>query len=224
MLKYQLPDGRFHDILDTEDTFIDGTSAMMMTAAIYRCICLGYFSVKYRENADRAFRTVTESIDTYGLLRHVCGCPDFVSEGTSAEAQAAYIMASAWKARLSDLWSWNLPSFLPEVRNPLYQSLWSSEILLLHHLPDCQRQNLLRRLLQYGRFGILLDSDFAGFLRLLMSVCLLFAVHTSIWFITFPMLSWKTRSAFPSEVILYSPSNTDNHSITDSRGKPVARV
>ncbi len=103
MLKYQLPDGRFHDILDTEDTFIDGTSAMMMTAAIYRCICLGYFSVKYRENADRAFRTVTESIDTYGLLRHVCGCPDFVSEGTSAEAQAAYIMASAWKARLNEM-------------------------------------------------------------------------------------------------------------------------
>ena len=29
----------------------------------------------------------------------VCGCPDFVSPGTSAEAQAAYVMAD-WRKRL----------------------------------------------------------------------------------------------------------------------------
>ncbi len=99
MFQYQLPDGRFHDILDAEETFIDGTSAMMMAAAVYRGICHGYLPEVYRKNADRAFETVTGAIDPYGLIRQVCGCPDFVSEGTSAEAQAAYIMASVWRDR-----------------------------------------------------------------------------------------------------------------------------
>ena len=103
MLKYQLPDGRFRDILDAEDTFIDGTSAMMMAATVYRSIVNGYLSNRYRKNADDAFQAVTETIDSCGLLRQVCGCPDFVSEGTSAEAQAAYIMASAWRAKLEIL-------------------------------------------------------------------------------------------------------------------------
>ncbi len=35
-------------------------------------------------------------------LFEVCGCPDFVRAGTSAEAQAAFIMASAWKHLLQD--------------------------------------------------------------------------------------------------------------------------
>ena len=33
MLPYQLADGRFHDILDEEDSFVEGTAAMMMHAA-----------------------------------------------------------------------------------------------------------------------------------------------------------------------------------------------
>ncbi|MCR5676066.1 MAG: glycoside hydrolase family 88 protein [Lachnospiraceae bacterium] len=100
MLKHQLPDGRFHDLIDEDDSFIDGTSAMMMAATVYRGVYHSYLPDAYRKNADHAFQTVTGSIDTYGLLRQVCGCPDFVSEGTSAEAQASYIMAYAWKKRL----------------------------------------------------------------------------------------------------------------------------
>ena len=39
-------------------------------------------------------------VDGMGLVRGVCGCPDFVSEGTSAEAQAAFLMADAWYGKL----------------------------------------------------------------------------------------------------------------------------
>ena len=35
-------------------------------------------------------------IDGMGLVREVCGCPHFEEEGTSAEAQAAWIMADSW--------------------------------------------------------------------------------------------------------------------------------
>ncbi len=100
MLKYQTPDGRFHDILDDPGSFVDGTSAMMMAAAIYRGVGNGYLDKQWLPYADRAYLTVSQKIDGYGLIREVCGCPDFISEGTSAEAQAAYLMAGAWRKRV----------------------------------------------------------------------------------------------------------------------------
>ena len=96
---YQMPDGRFHDILDDPDSFVDGTSAMMMAATVYRGVCNGYLTRDYIEAADRAVRTVTGYVDEYGLVHGVCGCPRFTTEGTSAEAQASLIMAMAWKEK-----------------------------------------------------------------------------------------------------------------------------
>ncbi len=100
MLRYQLPDGRFHDIMDEPSSFIDGTSSLMMAAAIWCGIHDGFISTDYGAYAERAFQTVTEKIDSIGLIHEVCGCPDFVAEGTSAEAQASYVMASAWRNKM----------------------------------------------------------------------------------------------------------------------------
>ena len=100
ILKYQAEDGRFHDILDEPDSFLDGTSAMMMAAAVYRGICGGYLGDKWKKHADSAYATVSQKIDEYGLVREVSGCPNFITEGTSAEAQAAFIMADVWKNRV----------------------------------------------------------------------------------------------------------------------------
>ncbi len=100
MLKYQTSDGRFRDILDDPGSFIDGTSAMMVSAAIYRGICHGYLDGNLKIFADKAYATVCQKIDNYGLVREVSGCPDFLFEGTSAEAQAAFIMADAWRRKL----------------------------------------------------------------------------------------------------------------------------
>ena len=102
MLRYQLPDGRFHDLLDEPESFPDGTSAMMTAATIYRGIRHGYLDPVYAPCADQALRTVAGCMDEMGMIHGVCGCPDFVSEGTSAEAQAAFVMAEAWKEKVSD--------------------------------------------------------------------------------------------------------------------------
>lgn len=102
LLPYQLPDGRFHDILDDPTSFVDGTSAMMTAAAIWRGIDDGFIPAEYGVYAEHAFRTVTGTIDSIGLIHQVCGCPDFTAEGTSAEAQASYVMASAWRSRYGD--------------------------------------------------------------------------------------------------------------------------
>ena len=74
---------------------------MMTAAAIYRGYTGGYVSAGI-DFADRAFETVTGPVDDLGLIHEVSGCPDFVTQGTSAEAQAAYIMASAWKKKCTN--------------------------------------------------------------------------------------------------------------------------
>ncbi|MCR5594320.1 MAG: glycoside hydrolase family 88 protein [Lachnospiraceae bacterium] len=117
LFKYQLPDGRFRDILDDPESFTDGASAMMMTASVYRMVLGGFLdlwakkenyenidSVKsdYLDRAGKAYETVQTKVDSYGLIREVSGCPHFISEGTSAEAQAAFIMAAAWRSRCED--------------------------------------------------------------------------------------------------------------------------
>lgn len=97
MLKYQLPDGRFHDILDDNSTFIDGASAMMVAAYIYRAIYHEMLPENYKQHADKVLETMEQYIDPYGIIHGVCGCPHFLSEGTSAESMAAYIMMHAWQ-------------------------------------------------------------------------------------------------------------------------------
>ncbi len=100
LLRYRLPDGRFRDLPDEPDSFADGTSAMMTAAAVYRGILGGYVDPSREEAADTAFCTVAGKTDRTGLIHEVCGCPDFIAEGTSAEAQAAFVMAGAWRSRL----------------------------------------------------------------------------------------------------------------------------
>ena len=99
LLRWQLPDGRFHDIIDDPSSFTDGTSAMMTAAAIWRGVHGRLIPRETGSAAERAFETVTDRVDGIGLVRGVCGCPHFNVEGTSAEAQAAWIMAWAWRRR-----------------------------------------------------------------------------------------------------------------------------
>ena len=97
LMQYQTEDGRFHDILDDPDSFTDGTSALMFAYSVYRCVCEGWLPAEYRATADRAFESAEKRIDGMGLLREVCGNPDFVKPGTSVEAQAAYLLAWSQK-------------------------------------------------------------------------------------------------------------------------------
>ncbi len=105
LLEYQLPDGRFHDILDDEESFVDGASAMMMTAFIYRGVVQGWLAVKenirdYLVAAEKVVETMDGLVDPYGLIHGVCGAPDFAHEGTSAESMAAWLMMHAWRGRI----------------------------------------------------------------------------------------------------------------------------
>lgn len=101
MLKYQLTDGRFYDILDDEDSFAEGTAAMMTAAFIYRGVASGWLSGTYLKHADQVRETMDEYVDEFGLIREVCGCPHFQTPGTSAESMAAYLMMWAWHEKVA---------------------------------------------------------------------------------------------------------------------------
>ena len=100
MLRFQCDSGMFRDILDSPDSFEDGTSAMMIAAFIYRGIAEGWLNRDLREHADTVYTNMQSKLDKYGIIRGVCGCPHFNSPGTSAEAQAAYIMMTIWRERI----------------------------------------------------------------------------------------------------------------------------
>ena len=103
MLAWQLPDGRFHDILDDENSFVDGASAMMMAAFVYRGMAQGWLGEgsRYLAAAEKVAETMEAYVDQFGLIHGVCGAPDFAHEGTSAESMAAYLMMWAWKEKIS---------------------------------------------------------------------------------------------------------------------------
>ncbi len=95
MLGYQLEDGRFHDILDDESSFAEGTAAMMTAAFIYRGIKAGWLDRRYEPAAQKVKETMDAYVDRWGIIRQVCGCPHFDRPGTSAESMAAYLMMHA---------------------------------------------------------------------------------------------------------------------------------
>ena len=101
MLMYQREDGRFFDTLDDPSTFVDGTSAMMMSAFVFRGIYKGWLDSSYCKYAQRVVKTMEGYIDNLGIIHEVCGCPDFLKQGTSAESMAAYLMMHAWLNKLS---------------------------------------------------------------------------------------------------------------------------
>jgi len=105
MLRMQCDSGMFRDILDDGDAFEDGTAAMMTATFIYRGGVENWLDINggYMENADKVYEHMSEKIDKYGIIRGVCGCPHFNSPGTSAEAQASYIMMHAWRERAAKL-------------------------------------------------------------------------------------------------------------------------
>jgi rhamnogalacturonyl hydrolase YesR len=94
MLKYQCADtGLFHNVLDDSTSFVEGCAAMMCAVFIYKGISGGWLERdRYLASAELVFDNVQENIDRYGIIRGVCGCPHFSTVGTSAEAQATYIM------------------------------------------------------------------------------------------------------------------------------------
>ncbi|MCL2059225.1 MAG: glycoside hydrolase family 88 protein [Oscillospiraceae bacterium] len=96
VLKYQLDNGLFYDVLDEGDeSFVETNCAQMMAYSIYRGYQYGFLDVKYIAQADRMRAAANAKVDEYGFVRDVAGAPSFNSPGVSPEGQAFYIMMEA---------------------------------------------------------------------------------------------------------------------------------
>lgn len=100
MIPFQEDVGLFHDILDQPASFLDGTSAMMMAGTVYRGVYEGWLDKRYLANADRVYEAMCRRVDGIGILHEVCGSPDFMHAGNSAEAQASFLLMDAWRENL----------------------------------------------------------------------------------------------------------------------------
>ncbi len=92
VLKYQLKNGLFYDILDDKTSFVETNTAQMIAYSIYRGVTWGFLDKKYIPVADKMRAAANEKIDSMGYVQGVAGAPQFDSYGVSPEGQAFYIL------------------------------------------------------------------------------------------------------------------------------------
>jgi unsaturated rhamnogalacturonyl hydrolase len=91
-LRYQRPDGLFHDVLDDSGTFVETNAAQMLSYAIYRGVKGGWLPSSYAQHAHRMRAAAHAKVDAYGLVQGVCGAPNFDRSGTATEGQAFFLL------------------------------------------------------------------------------------------------------------------------------------
>jgi len=94
-LRHQRPDGLFHDVVDDPSSFIETNLAQMLAYVIFRGVKAGCLKPTYLKPAARMRRAARAKIDNYGLVRGVCGSPDFSAPGTACEGQAFFLLMEA---------------------------------------------------------------------------------------------------------------------------------
>ena len=92
MARFQRPDGLFCDCLDDPGTYPETESAEMFAYSLYNMVSWGMVPGDFLKRADNARRAVRSRVDPLGFVRGCAGSPWFDAPGTSAEAQAHYLM------------------------------------------------------------------------------------------------------------------------------------
>jgi len=101
-LPLQRPDGMFHDVLDAPDTFPELNGGQMFAYTIYRGVREGYLDAAYLPYADKTWARARQGVDAYGLVRPVCGMPDFDHPGVAAEGQAFFLLMCHARQQLKE--------------------------------------------------------------------------------------------------------------------------
>ncbi|MBQ4074795.1 MAG: glycoside hydrolase family 88 protein [Clostridia bacterium] len=102
-LPLQMENGMFHDVLTDPGTFPELNAGQMFAYTIYRGVREGWLEQRYLPYAERVHERAVQCVDAYGLVRPVCGMPEFDRPGIAAEGQAFFIlMESARQALFTD--------------------------------------------------------------------------------------------------------------------------
>jgi unsaturated rhamnogalacturonyl hydrolase len=87
--------GLFHDVVDDPATFEEANLAQMLAYAILTGVADGWLPDEYVEVGRSLVTAARRQLDHDGFVRPVCGAPHFDRPGTSAEAQAFFLLATA---------------------------------------------------------------------------------------------------------------------------------
>lgn len=94
-LAYITPAGLFHNVVDDPNSFVEVNLAQMLAYTIYRGVAGGWLDRAYLPQADQMRHAAHQKVDEYGLVRDICGSPDFDHPGTAAEGQAFFLLMEA---------------------------------------------------------------------------------------------------------------------------------
>ena len=94
-LRYQRPDGSFHDVLDDPTSFREVNFAQMLAYTVYRGVAGGWLDASLLPAAERARSAALREVDAYGVVRQVCGVPWFDRPSVAPEAQAFHLLMEA---------------------------------------------------------------------------------------------------------------------------------
>jgi unsaturated rhamnogalacturonyl hydrolase len=94
-LAHRRADGLFHDVLDDPTTFRESNAAQMFAYAALTGATDGWLPAGYADLGRDLLAAATRERDEHGLIRNACGSPTFDHPGTSPEAQAFHLLATA---------------------------------------------------------------------------------------------------------------------------------
>ncbi len=94
-LKYQRPDGMFHNLVDQPESFVETNMAQMLAYAIFLAVEHGWLDANYLPAAEHMRGAAHKKVDAWGFVQGACGAPEFNSPGVSTEAQAFFLMMEA---------------------------------------------------------------------------------------------------------------------------------
>lgn len=100
-IAHQRPNGMFYDFI-TEPNFEETALGCMLAFTIYTGVESGWLDESYLKPADKMRAVAHANVDEYGLLQNASASPRFNSPGTSAEAQAFFLMMEAAYGKLSN--------------------------------------------------------------------------------------------------------------------------
>ncbi|MFN8208183.1 MAG: glycoside hydrolase family 88 protein [Bacteroidales bacterium] len=96
-MKYLRDDGFFHNVVNNPETFIETNLSQMLSYTIFRCVKYGWMSDSFLPAAEKMRNAALSKVDEYGMIRDVCGSPNFDRPGAAAEGQAFHLlMEAAW--------------------------------------------------------------------------------------------------------------------------------
>ncbi len=96
-----LADGRFYNVLDDPTSFMEVNCSQMLAYTIYRGVKAGWLGKGYLPAAEKMRQAALLSVDDFGLVRGVCGMPDFDHCGTAAEGQAFFLLMESARDALN---------------------------------------------------------------------------------------------------------------------------